>query len=607
MSRSPRAWLEDCRPTGIARGAGERAGLEHRVRVGSRAGSLISCLLPSLCAVLLLGTALLAGSASSAQAKSRTTHTEQSSAHPAASTVLLALGSGYYTPHGAAPVRVLQRRLRTAGFSPGPIDGRYGPLTQAAVEGFQASRALQVDGIAGPLTLSALRATYHSLYPGAGYTSGGSPRVRAMQRRLAKAGFSPGPIDGLYGPLTAHAVNRFQTAHGLPANGIADPATLTTLQHRPAPPRSPHPPAKHRSPQRPVPRHPTPAPKPAAHRTSSPPLGLIAALIALALMLTLATAWLTKRHRHERRTVIAPAINGNPPNGHADATAAQIHPTSTPTPEQTTTPQEPTSITPRLIEDTPGERAFSYALLLEKHGDEQGAIAAYERADRLGHPAAATNLGILLERHGERAAAEAAYRRAEQRGDPDGAFNLALLLGERGDHAGALHAYQRADQLGHPAGATNLGVLLEHQGQHAAAEAAYRRAEQRGDPDGAFNLALLLGERGDDAGALHAYQRADQLGHPAGATNLGVVLEHQGQHAAAEAAYQRAEQRGDPHGAFNLAVLLEAHGDREGAKHAYERAEALGHPEIAQMARAAEAQLNQHQRPTQTGGSHDAR
>ena len=179
--------------------------------------------------------------------------------------MLLALGSGYYTPHGAAPVRVLQRRLRTAGFSPGPIDGRYGPLTQAAVESFQASRDLQIDGIAGPLTLTALHDTYHSLYPGAGYTSsGGSPRVRVMQRRLAKAGFSPGPIDGLYGPLTAHAVTRYQTAHHLPANGIADPATLTTLTHhsgrrraRTGPPST----ARHSDPSaRTPPRHPNPHP-----------------------------------------------------------------------------------------------------------------------------------------------------------------------------------------------------------------------------------------------------------------------------------------------------------------------------------------------------------
>ena len=225
--------------------------------------------------------------------------------------------------------------------------------------------------------------------------------------------------------------------------------------------------------------------------------------------------------------------------GDADATAAQIHPTTTPTPEPTTTPDPPTSIAPRLVEDTPGERAFSYALLLEKHGDEQGAIAAYERADRLGHPAAATNLGILLEHQGQHAAAEAAYRRAEQRGDPDGAFNLALLLGERGEHTAALHAFQRARTGSDtPPPRPTSACCSNTKADHAAAEAAYRRAEQRGDPHGAFNLALLLGEQQDHAGALRAYQRADQLGHPAAATNLGVLLEHQGQHAAAEAAYR---------------------------------------------------------------------
>ena len=252
MSRSPRAWLQDSRQAEN----GERAGLEHRVR--PRAGLLTGSLL-----AVLFAAAVLAASASSAQAKSPTTHTSPPTTH---AVVMLALGSGY-TPHGATPVRVLQRRLRTAGFSPGPIDGRYGPLTQAAVESFQASRHLQIDGIAGPITLTALHNTYHSLYPGAGYTiSGGSPAVRVMQRRLAKAGFSPGPIDGLYGQLTAHAVARYQTAHHLPANGIADPATLTTLTHHSGRTTSPHRPAKHRAPQRPVRTHPTPTPKPARTR-----------------------------------------------------------------------------------------------------------------------------------------------------------------------------------------------------------------------------------------------------------------------------------------------------------------------------------------------------
>lgn len=53
-------------------------------------------------------------------------------------------------------VEDLQRRLRDAGFSPGAVDGRYGPATEAAVRAFQASEGLLVDGVAGPRTLRTL-------------------------------------------------------------------------------------------------------------------------------------------------------------------------------------------------------------------------------------------------------------------------------------------------------------------------------------------------------------------------------------------------------------------------------------------------------------------
>lgn len=69
---------------------------------------------------------------------------------------LLAPGAGYDTPTGSPSVRALQRSLARAGDPPGPLDGRYGPRTEQAVERFQAARGLPVDGIAGGQTLIAL-------------------------------------------------------------------------------------------------------------------------------------------------------------------------------------------------------------------------------------------------------------------------------------------------------------------------------------------------------------------------------------------------------------------------------------------------------------------
>lgn len=53
-------------------------------------------------------------------------------------------------------VEALQRRLKERGFSPGQIDGTFGPGTEAAVLAFQRSEGLLADGVVGPRTARAL-------------------------------------------------------------------------------------------------------------------------------------------------------------------------------------------------------------------------------------------------------------------------------------------------------------------------------------------------------------------------------------------------------------------------------------------------------------------
>ena len=144
---------------------------------------------------------------------------------------LLARGVGYGEQRGEPRVRALQRRLRSLGQRPGPVDGLFGPQTEAAVEHIQRDSGLQVDGIVGPQTRRVLNAEAPPLAPGAGYGQPeGGQRVRAVQRGLLALGLRPGPVDGMYGPRTQAAIERFQRTAGQPASGVLSAATAVALE-----------------------------------------------------------------------------------------------------------------------------------------------------------------------------------------------------------------------------------------------------------------------------------------------------------------------------------------------------------------------------------------
>lgn len=53
-------------------------------------------------------------------------------------------------------VRRLQADLRRLGYDPGPVDGVFGPATEAAVRALQAANGLRVDGMIWPRTIMAI-------------------------------------------------------------------------------------------------------------------------------------------------------------------------------------------------------------------------------------------------------------------------------------------------------------------------------------------------------------------------------------------------------------------------------------------------------------------
>jgi putative chitinase len=61
----------------------------------------------------------------------------------------------------------LQKRQEALGFSPGNIDGEFGPANRAALIAYQKSESLLADGIAGPRTQTALGMTDDDMLPSA--------------------------------------------------------------------------------------------------------------------------------------------------------------------------------------------------------------------------------------------------------------------------------------------------------------------------------------------------------------------------------------------------------------------------------------------------------
>lgn len=55
------------------------------------------------------------------------------------------------------------------------------------------------------------------------------PEVSRLQARLRDLGFSPGSIDGIFGPRTEQAVLAFQRSRGLAATGVVGPDTRRAL------------------------------------------------------------------------------------------------------------------------------------------------------------------------------------------------------------------------------------------------------------------------------------------------------------------------------------------------------------------------------------------
>ena len=380
-------------------------------------------------------------------------------------------------PGGSNVVRSLQRGLAVVGDAPGPIDGRYGVLTEGAVRRFQTAHRLPVDGLAGPGMLTLLR---H--------------------------------------PALGHKV---ATPH--------EPARSVRGSNRSTPPPVSNPGSAH--PQRPSSAAPS-VPRASAQRPGSGgvPWVIILGGLALAVALVLAAVLIVRAIRSARRrdgdesavataaespakatileqTYVATARDHDQVTPRRSAT--RIHANGHRPEAAAATEGDRTEIQParsqgeHLPEPAGAAGASDPGVLPQVQGNVVDAQAANGHADRRGHGTATSNLGRLLEEQGGPAEAEAAYRHADKRRDT-GATDLDLPVEQPGAPDEAEAAYRRAVEQGAAAASFNLGALLEERGDLAAAEQAYRRAEEHGDEDVAnvARAALLHLVRGaEPAGA----------------------------------------------------------------------------------------------------------
>lgn len=128
-------------------------------------------------------------------------------------------GSGDEGPE----IKIWQRQLNAVSEVDLEVTGEFDRDTLRATRSFQEAHGLEVDGVVGPVTLAAMEDAYRESKRTDGerrpvlelYDSG--PWVRRAQRLLAQSGLDLGPDgdDGVFGPATAEAVNRFRQDHEL--------------------------------------------------------------------------------------------------------------------------------------------------------------------------------------------------------------------------------------------------------------------------------------------------------------------------------------------------------------------------------------------------------
>ena len=178
-------------------------------------------------------------------------------------------------------VATVQTRLTELGYYTGAISGKYDKTTRSAVKNFQKKNGLKNDGICGADTQKLLlhgNALAANATPTPKPTPTPTPiptfevpantvrrgsrgeSARMVQQRLKELGYYKGKVDGDFGKGSEEALEAFQLANGLEADGVAGAGTYQVLFHYAAP-KAGATPTPTPTPT-PAPATPTPTPEP---------------------------------------------------------------------------------------------------------------------------------------------------------------------------------------------------------------------------------------------------------------------------------------------------------------------------------------------------------